>query len=393
MTEDVKKLYDERVNRFVTTANLNEPDRVPIVGSSGSGAIHYAGLNFADLLENYELEEKLYMAEAVQQNPYIDAFGGSGINHQMKIATALGSKTFFISPNGINVQHHETSSMKVEEYDEFIADPMKFLADKIAVRKVTGFRDGTDEEVYANLASLFDKAAEIRRGSYANKLIMETLGLPSLTGGAGSGLGGSITHPTDVFFDFIRGFKETMTDMRRRPEMVDAAIAALSPFYERNFPTKYVGPFPWMNDTHHIATFLTGPLFERYYWPFYKKSVEACHNAGIKLISVFEGRWEQHFDLLDELPKGSMIAQLEKFEQVVNFKERYAGQFAIYGGMTGLLRLNTLEDSIDRIKKTLDVAAPGGGYIFSSGGISAPGDGTPERQEAVTIWVYENAKY
>ncbi|MCL1912638.1 MAG: hypothetical protein FWG10_01830 [Eubacteriaceae bacterium] len=393
MTEDVQKLHDERVNRFVTTANLNEPDRVPVVGAAGSGVIYLAGYGFADLLENYELEEKLYVAEAAKQNEYVDSFGGSGINHQMKIATALGSKTFFISPNGINVQHHETSSMKVEEYDEFIADPMKFIADKIATRKVTGFQLESDEEVYANLASLFDKAAEIRRGGTANRIIRERFGLPGLTGGGGNPLGGSIAHPCDVFFDFIRGFKETMTDMRRRPERVDAAIAAISPFYERNIPTQYVGPFPWMNDTHHIATFLTGPLFERYYWPFYKKSVEGCYNAGIKLISVFEGPWEQHFDLLDELPKTSMIAQLEKFEQVVNFKKRYANQFAIYGGMTGMLRLNTFEDSLERVKKTLDIAAPGGGYIFSPGGISAPGDGTPERQEQICRWVFENANY
>ncbi|MCL1914347.1 MAG: hypothetical protein FWG10_10860 [Eubacteriaceae bacterium] len=390
MTEELQKLYDERVNRFVTTANLEEPDRVPILASIGTGVFFYAGKTFGEVLENYDLETEIYLN--AMEGQLCDGFSGGSINHLMQTGFVLGSKTFFISPNGVTVQHHETSSMKVEEYDEFIADPMRFMADKIATRKVAAFQAEDDEEVYKSLSLLFDKQAETRSKSTAGRAIREKYGLPNLTGGSAYH-SGSIAHPMDNYFDFVRGFKPTMTDMRRRPDRVVAAVEAMYPFYERQFPKEYCGPFPWMNDTHHIATFLTRDLFEIFYWPFYKKSVEACSNAGIKLISVFEGPWDQHFDLLDDLPKASMIANLERKDQVERFKKRYANQFAIQGGLSGVLRYNTAEQAIEDVKALLDIAAPGGGYLFSCGSMIAPGDGTPEKQRVVNKWVYENANY
>ncbi|MCL1913702.1 MAG: hypothetical protein FWG10_07485 [Eubacteriaceae bacterium] len=385
MAEDLQKRYDERVERFLVTANMNEPDRVPILSQVQTWAISQAGYKFEDLLENYELEAQIYTK--ANDGYYYDGCFIAGINHLVNIGIELGSHTFFISPNAVTLQHKESSSMKEDEYDEFIADPMRFFADKIAVRKVKAFQQDDEEAVYKDLERLFDKAAQIRQLALVGPAFRERIGLPIVTSV-------SIAHPMDNFFDFVRGFIPTMTDMRRRPEKVAAALNAITPFYERSIPSSPVAPFPWTVDTHHIATFLTKELFERFYWPFYQKTVEGCFNAGTKMVSYFEGPWVQHYDLLDDLPKASIVAAVDP-QDIEGFKKRFGGKQAFFGGLPmSMVKYNSVAECIEQAKKVLDIAAPGGGYIFSfEQGLLSPNDVNADTLREVNRYVAENAVY
>ncbi|MCL1913046.1 MAG: hypothetical protein FWG10_04020 [Eubacteriaceae bacterium] len=385
MTEELKKLYDERVNRFVTTADIKEPDRVPVMSQVSTWAVNYSGNTFAGLLENYEAEAEAYTK--ANEGFYYDGIRSVGINHLTKTGFELESKTFFISPNGITLQHHESSSMREDEYDEFLGDPMRFIADKIAVRKVRAFQLDDEEQVYQNLSKLFDKSAEIRRNTIVGPTVVEKTGLPFC-------VAGSVAHPMDDYFDFIRGFKPTMTDLRRRPEKVLAAVEALMPYHERNIPKAERPPLPWVQDTHHIATFLTKQLFELVYWPFYKKTVEGCFAVGTKLFSHFEGSWEQHYDFLEDLPKTSVVAIVEPTD-VAGFKARFADRFTIASGVsTSMLRFMSADECIEEAKRVVGIAAPGGGFVFATErSLISPNDANPDVIRAVNKYISENTYY
>ncbi|MCL1913319.1 MAG: hypothetical protein FWG10_05445 [Eubacteriaceae bacterium] len=388
MTEEIKKLYDERVNRFVTTSNLKEPDRVPIMASAGSWAIANAGYTYAELLGNYDLEAEVSLN--AHKGFYFDGIRGSTplVNHAMLTNFELGSKQMFLSSNGVSLQHHETSSMEADEYDEFIADPFKFIANKISVRKLSAFQADDEEEVYQSMVKLFQTPGEVAKKTYAFKAIHEQLGLPAIAGGS------NIVHPFDQFFDFVRGFEPTMTDLRRRPDKVLAAVEAMTPYQMRNLPKEPLPEFPWRTDNHHIAKFLTKDLFGKFYWPYYKAAVEALYNCGTKLLSHFEGPWVQHYDYLQELPKTSLICILEN-DEVEYFKQRFADQFTIFAAISGgTLRIGDIERCKEEAKALIDIAAPGGGYIYGArNGLSAPGDADPEVLRELNKFITEYAVY
>ncbi|MCL1915061.1 MAG: hypothetical protein FWG10_14635 [Eubacteriaceae bacterium] len=386
MTEEVKKVYDERVKRFITTSNLNEPDRVPIMNSTNVWAISYAGYTYADLFENYDLEAKVFMNS--HEGFYYDGTrSAGGFNHMVKFHNELGSFQNFISPNAITLQHSEKSSMEADEYDEFIADPFKFIANKIAVRKIGAFQVEDEEQVYQSMSALFQKPAEVRSKSYVAKEIEEKLGIPIISGG-------NISHPIDQFFDFVRGFKNTMTDLRRRPEKLLAAVEAMYPYAERNIPKGPLPEFPWITDNHHLAKFLTADLFGTFYWPYFRKSVEGVYNAGSKFLSHFEGPWEQHYDFFDDLPAKSMICILES-DEVELFKKRFANRYTVYAGIhSNTLRSGDIEKCKEEAKKTIDKAAPGGGYIYGMrNGLLAPGDADAEVIRSLNKFILEYGVY
>ncbi|MCL1912626.1 MAG: hypothetical protein FWG10_01770 [Eubacteriaceae bacterium] len=387
MTEEIKKLYDERVNRFITTSNLNEPDRVPIMNSTGVWAIAYSGYTYADLYENFDLETEVFLKSHEGFN-YDGTRTGGGINHMVKFHNELGSFQNFISPNAVTLQHAETSSMEADEYDEFIADPFRFIANKIAVRKITAFQQDDEEEVYRLMSELFQKPAQVRAKTTVADAIKNKLGIPAISGGS------NIVNPIDQIFDFVRGFKNTMTDIRRRPEKLLAAVEAMIPYAERNIPKGPLPEFPWITDNHHIAKFLTSELFGKFYWPYYKTSVEGVFNAGTKFLSHFEGSWEQHYDYLQDLPKKSLICILED-DEVEVFKNRFANQFTIYAGIhSSTLRSGDIDKCKDEAKKIIDIAAPGGGYIYGlRNGLLAPGDGDAEVIRALNKFILEYAVY
>ena len=57
---DKKQLLEKRINRFVTTSNLEEPDIVPIMSQINSYAIAYCGKTAWDAFEDPELERQCY---------------------------------------------------------------------------------------------------------------------------------------------------------------------------------------------------------------------------------------------------------------------------------------------------------------------------------------------
>ncbi|MCL1914781.1 MAG: hypothetical protein FWG10_13130 [Eubacteriaceae bacterium] len=386
MTEDLKKLYDERVNRFKTTVDLQEPDRVPLISPATFWAISYAGYTYSELVEDYDKEADAYLR--ANQDFYYDGFRSVGVSHSIKLHMELGSHQSFISPNGVTPQHGESSSMEADEYDEFIADPFRFIANKIAVRKLDAFQVDDEEEVYKSMVRIFQKPGEVRSKQYVENHITEKTGLPRVTGR-------NMSHPIDQFFDYVRGFAPTMTDLRRRPEKVLAALEAMYPYAERQFPKPdTMEPFPWVADMHHLAKFLPAPLFEMLYWPFYRKSVETTFAAGSRFLSNFEGPWEHVYDIIQDLPAKSMIGIIDPPE-VELFKKRFGNKFTIHCALSsGVLRSGNIDACIEEAKKVIDGAAPGGGFVWGSRmSLIAPGDADPDVLRAVNKYVFENATY
>ncbi len=354
--EEISKIYEEKKTRVITTCNLKEPDRVPVLSQVNAFAIGYCGRTANEIYDDPMIERECYTKALTDF--YCDTVMGFGMNYPYKTFIEVGSQTYFISENGYTVQHRESSHMSFEEYDEFFADPVAYFANKVAYRKVTGLTE-TYPDNYNNLDKLFKAMDKHKANSAANnKYVREELGLPLMAKG-------SAAHPLDNFFDFIRGFKGTVADMRRYPDKVLKAIEILTPFLESTIPEKADNEFPYLRNTAHIPTFLSLPQFEKFYWPYLKWAVNRAHNAGTKYIIFCEGTWGHLFPLFEQLPKGSVIAVLES-DDVIKMKKQFGSFMTIAGGYTqGLLKYGTKQECLDCAKRAIDECAPGGGYIFT----------------------------
>lgn len=351
------KDYEIKKQRFIDTCRFDEPDRIPIQAKVANFAMGYNGKTAKECYEDPQAERESWAK--VYNDVYYDGISGLGMNFPFKAYLDLETETYFISRNQVTLQHHESAHMTVDEYDEFINDPITYIANKAAYRKLGVLRKPYPES-YQILKGAFIEMDEYKKRSAANKKYAEDiLGLPVVTSG-------TMSHVCDMFFDFVRGFTPTLGDMRRCPDNVLKAIEALIPYYENSIPKKDKAEFPFIYNTCHIPTFLSKEFFGKFFWPYYQRMITQAYESGTRTMSFCEGKWEQHFDYLNELPKGALIALLES-DDIIKAKKLIGDKVILAGGMPlSLLKYGTIEECKEHAKKVIDACAPGGGFIFTT---------------------------
>ena len=387
MTNDEKNklLFEQRSKRFLDASNLKESDYVPILSQINAYAIGYADHTTWEGFDDYDLERECY--KKANTDFYFDGILMFGLNHPFKAYFDIGSPTYMVAENNVTIQHKESSTMQADEYDEFISDPIKFIANKVGGRKLSGLNADYPQS-YDALEKLYKKISEFKSNSaYNRKYVQEELGFPIISSR-------SAPNPCDNFFDFIRGFKGTLTDIRRDISKVQKAVEALTPFYEKSIPSSAEPSFPWLLSTAHIAPFLSRKQFEILYWPYMKRCIDSAYSCGTKYICFMEGVWTQHYDLFEDLPKGVYIAALEG-DDIIEFKKRFGDKIAVAGGIKqGMLKYSSVEECNEYVKKVFDACAPGGGFIFTlDKAIVDSSDVNAETMRAVNEFAHEYGKY
>ena len=387
MSTEIKKIYEEKKKRVMTTCNLEEPDYVPVLSQMNAMAIGYAGYTAREVLADRDKEREAY--KKALTDFYCDTVVGFGVNYPYDSFLDAGTQTYLISENGYTFQHKESSSMTFEEYDEFFADPIAFFANKIGYRKINGLQKPYPEN-YKTLELLYGALDAHKKNSAYNKseFVPNEVGVPLLAKNAAA-------HPLDNFFDFIRGFKNTLADIRRHPDLILRAIEVLTPYYKGTIPSKPVSEaFPYIRNTAHIPTFLSPKQFEKFYLPYVKWAVEQCHAMGTKYLFFCEGSWKNFFPFFEDLPKGSIVAALES-DDVAEMKKEFGHFVTIAGGYTqSLLKYGTKQECIDCAKRVIDACAPGGGYLFTGDkSFLTCEDINVENYAAITEFAHEYGRY
>ncbi len=382
MESKIQALFEQRKNRIITTCRMEEPDTVPIVSMIMTYAIGYAGKTTTECIGDLKLQRDCF--EKTYTDIYHDAVSFFGLN-PFAGYFKLDTETYQISRNNVTVQHSESSHMIFDEYDEFLGDPLKYIANKVAYRKLAKLRLPYDK-AYENLSETFDFMKDYGKKYAENcKYAQDVMGLPMLTRG-------SIAMPIDIFFDFIRGFTQTLGDIRRYPELVEKSINILTPYFDN--PINKCEEFPFYMDTCHIPTFLSPKQFERFYWPNFKRQILKVYDAGSRFFAFLEGDWERFFYLFEELPKGALIALLEK-DDIIKAKKLIGDNVILAGGVPlTMLKTDSKLQCIDYVKKVIDECAPGGGFIASTDKCPlAKDDVNRENYIAVNEFIHEYGKY
>nr|WP_303871519.1 uroporphyrinogen decarboxylase [Acetobacterium wieringae] len=362
-----------------------QPRRIPIVSTADNAfCLEYAGFNLKT--EQYSVDENLEAIRKATADFDCDAVFAlyARFPHLYKI---LGSTNFVPGADGF-LQHPEVCGLEVDEYDEFIEDPLKTIWDKVLPRihKEIG-KGGFEGQKAVSKAyhSFYETMGKIGMASMqmANELGRSTY----------SFVGAISSTPFDVLSDQLRSFTGISADVRRRPEKVEAAAAALLPLalkagilphsnhYNRTFIPLHMGPYLREKD------------FARLYWPSFKAYVEGLDKAGVGANIFVEQDWMRYLDYLNELPQNTTF--MFEYGDPAVIKEKLGTRHILTGLYPlGILKTHTKQECIDQAKFLIDKLAPGGRYAFGFDKcLLRLNDVNVDNLKAVLSFVKEYGKY
>ncbi|MHB1345741.1 MAG: uroporphyrinogen decarboxylase family protein [Thermoleophilia bacterium] len=389
MTEETRELYERRLGRYQAAIALEPTDRVPIAPGSNYFAEVYSGnTNQETLYDPVKwLEAEMAFVRAFPQTDVLrnNRLWGPQLD-------AIGLRTYRLPgrdlPPRDQFQFVEREYMMADEYDALIADPLAFMFECWLPRVLGEYEiPGSTRSYLAFLKSGMAQGmfAQIMRNRSVQ--LQEVCGMPQPMTGA-------FVAPFDVLADTLRGLTGAIMDCFRQP---DAVVAACDRLVEEmaNFALSTADPlkrYPIFVPTHK-ACFLSPEQFERFYWPSFKKVLEILIGAGYTVRAYLEGDWGPHWHHMLELPKGTVVCDIDNQGDIFKAKTDIGHHQCLAGGIQDSeFILGTPESIRRRVRELCEVVGDGGGFIVG-GGCNIPYTTKPENYRAMIDAVLEYGVY
>lgn len=398
MISDREVLYAERLNRYVTAMRNGKPDRVPIRPFVAEFTARYAGYTCQEVTHDYRKAFDAVLKCAADFD--WDALVPNMVYVWTGMTQAIGLHYYAIPGIDIDAntgfQYREPSEenafMRREEYDDFIADPTRFLYEVWLPRVSSEVSPKGACTSYRNNLSFVKGGMAML--SYFNAFGPQIERMRTETGTV-SAISGILKAPLDILADKLRGYIGLAFDLMEVPDKVLAACRALMPHLahvaisgldpERNLPIPI-----WMH--RGCVPFISHEHFNTIYWPTLKPIVEAIWARGNQVLFYAEGIWDAHLEVFAELPSGSIIYHVDRGD-IARAHKALGHKFCLSGGIpNALLAYGTPEQIRECCQKVIDTAAGDGGYIMDAGAI-VQSDATVENMRALTDFTREYGVY
>ena len=368
-------LYQARLARYVTAMRNETPDRVPIRPFVAEFTARYAGLTCQDVAHDYRkafeavvrcardfdwdavVANMVYVWTGLTQAAGLRYYGIPGI----EIPAEVGFS--YLEPKP------DEAFMRADEYDALIADPTGFLFNTWLPRVSTDVAAPGTPASYRGTLALVKSAMAMSQYFQAFGPQVERLRLEC---GMPSAISGIFKAPFDILADKLRGYFGLVDDMRRQPAKVLAACEALAPHLCRvglatADPARLVPIGFWMH--RGCVPFFSPTQFASHNWPTLRPIIEEFWRHGHQTLFYAEGQWAAHLDAFRELPARSLVFHCDR-DDVFEVKRRIGDRFAISGGVPNtLLSFGQPGEVRDFVRRVIDEAADGGGYILDAGAI------------------------
>jgi len=393
LSEEKKRLFNERLARYQATIALEPTDRM-IVGGTGTNY-------FAEAFAGYNHQETIYdgdkwiaaMSRFAEGFPEVDLLRVSK-RIWAPLFNAVGYRLYKIPgwdlPPDIEFQYVEGEWMKAEDYDLLIRDLMQFIMERFLPRVMSEFEERGSTRSY--MACLKGGIAYLMRAQLLKQWsehMEREYGLPSP-------LQGSICAPFDVLADKLRGLQGIMIDIYERSEKVLEACDALIPHVVNTAlagadPLKRLPIFIPLHRGCH--PFLSPKQFDTFYWPSLKKTITMLIEAGYTVRAYLEGDWTPNWHHYNEFPKGQIICDIDNKADIFRAKAEIGDTVCLAGGIPdSMFILGTPDQIRPRVKQLCQTVGKDGGLIIN-GGCAIPYDTKPENFRAYIDAILEYGRY
>ena len=421
MTEENKKKYDIKYKRLFDALDLKEPDMVPIDVDGGKFMINYCGYKMKDAVYDTSLEIYKECVKKFMEDFDPDMlskgranFFGEGPAHEMSIPKTMfvaGMKNAPVDDDSLH-QHVEFPTLYDEEFDEFLTDRTGWRIKKY-FNRIFGVFEGwknfdldfdnraninvslaiSRPEVKETIKKLWEIGefyeAHNKRFAAAVKELSD-LGYPDIE------LVGGIQSPFDCYSDNYRGTILSLEDLYINPEVVETYTnlfhkKQLEKINNLNKNGQFTDRYVTSMLHKGIDGFMNDECYERFYWPHLYEIMEAEIKNGMIPMLFCEGKYNTRLKYLKQSPPGRKLFRFETIDMKLA-KQELKGVACLGGGFPStLLQFGTKEQVKEEVKRLLDEAMPGGGYIFrTSAGIDAA---KVENVEVMFQTVREYGKY
>ena len=336
------------------------------------GGLFWEGKTAFELANNHEASAKAMTSFLDEM--WFDVNFFSGLTASPRLDAAFPTVENRLAENG-TLTHLQNPMMKADEYDQLIADPKAFIMNVLLPRKYSELYESRDAAKKA-LKVFAEEELDIfvMQIAATNKYLAEHYGVPT-----GVNMQYVLNTPLDHIFDFFRGFRGTLTDLRRQPDKIRSALESI---WEYRNAKQMAKPFDaskgFAYQPCHIPAYLNPKQFAEVYWPYEKKIIEWVAASGGKIMLIMEGHWGNLMRYFLEVPKDSLVLVVDD-DDILEVKRVLGNHQIIAGGLSlAETRLKPFDQIKDSIKKVIDACAPGGGFIFNTDkGFLTPGDINP----------------
>lgn len=368
---ETNQLYDQKYENFQKAIHRQEGAYVPNAMTNNGGGLFYSGTTAFELAGNHQAYAKAITAFLDEM--WMDANVLSGLTTSPRRDAAFPTAENRLAKDG-TLTHLQTPYMNAEEYDQLAADPKGFIMNVLLPRKYPELY--ADREAAKSALKVYAEEQVdnlVKQMAATKQYLADKYGVFTIIGG------GTLNTPLDHIFDYFRGFRGTLTDLRRQPAKVQAALDAL---WEYRSAKQVAGPFDpakgFPFQPCHIPAYLSPKQYRELYWPYEKQLIEWVARHGGKIFLVMEGRWEKIMECFLEVPKDSLVLNVDD-DDILKVHQVLGDHQILCGGLKlGDTRLNTFDQMKDDVKRVIDTCAPGGGFLFSADkGFLTPGDINP----------------
>ena len=398
MSDEMEKLYAQRMERYTTAMRNEKPDRVPIRPFAAEFTARYAGFTCQEVSHDYN---KAFIAARKCAAEFDwDATVPNMVFVWTGLTKAISLKYYAVPgieiPPDVAFQYIEPSDddayMLADEYDLLIEDPTGYLFNVWLPRVADDVSPMGEKTSFRNNLSFVKGGMAMMSYFNAYGPHIESLRRES---GTVSAIAGILKAPFDIIADKLRGYTGLCMDMYRQPDKVVAACEAMAPHLLKVAqmtadPNRNVPVGLWMH--RGCVPFISPQQFEKFYWPTLKWIIEELHRDGIQVLFYAEGEWNPNIKYIAELPEKSIIYHVDRGD-IFEVHEKVGEKFCVSGGIPNdLLAFGSPEDVRECCKKVIDGVARDGGYIMDASAIMQD-DTKPENLKAMTDFTREYGVY
>ena len=404
VSKEAKKLYKERVTRFIKVIKLEEPDRVPVLLPAGYLPATYAGYSLKEVMYDYQKLADAWRKFNRDFQP--DSLSSPGLVYPGRVIEKIGHKLHKWPGHGLPddapmYQYVEGVYMKPEEYDDFIEnptdywmrvflprtagtlEPLQYLApfNPILTNPLGWVMSFSRPDVRQAFEALLEAGKEIAKwrdavGEVSREALEE--GYASFAGG---GMAGA---PFDNLSDVLRGTQGIVMDIYRQPEKIKEAMERLVPIIVKGAvrgADMSLSPVVMMPLHKGDNSFMSGKQFEEFYWPTLKKVLLGMVQEGLVPMPFAEGNYEPRLDIIKDMPRSSVVWYFEVMDMAK--AKRVLGDVACIAGNVpaSLLVTSTPAMVKEACRRLIETCGPGGGYILT--GAAGISKGNPDNLHAM----------
>lgn len=384
---------EERQKRIDDAIALREPDRIPITAGGQCYAVYNAGFTVADVTYDFEKYEQAAIKYLLQYEPDAAGIGittpGMGPVFELMQPKNMiwpGAPGARISDNSTH-QFIEYPTLLEEDMSNFVLDYSGWLLEKglpavsgllepLKHWRLGGMGPGQDVSDFASMVSTPESKNMIETlwkiNDMRNDIMMKTMELNRKFEEMGFPVtgGGFALVPFDNYSDHYRGTVETFLDFFEHRDVIEQ-------FCDRNI--EYVlnsitmqaqfSPGKWVFMPLHkgMDGFMDDEQYENLYWKYLRRMILHIIDVGMVPFVYTEGLYNSRVKFLKDVPPGKVVYSFETADAAY-VKKELGGVACLQGFMpTYLLHYGTKQEVIDECKRLIDILAPGGGHIFTTG--------------------------